>query len=488
MAIKLTLEQEQIVLEASKGSNLAISAFAGAAKTTTCTLIADKLQRKSLYIAFNKSIAEEAKTKFPSWVECRTLHSLAYATIIAPEKMYKKVSGFFDTKQFVELYGEQLDYLTEDKQLETIFKVLDIIKAFCQSDSLALGEFTYAFLEHDRASYDYYLPLVLQAWAAVTTKTSTVNMTHDVYLKMYQLSNPNLEDYEVIYLDEAQDSNPVTLDIFYNQTNSQLIMVGDSYQSIYEWRGAVNAFDSIPDTFKRLYLTESFRFTPEIAELATKLTSIAGNDRPIIGKAEVKPVKTSAIIVRTNASIIDYLLAAVQENYKVHVVADLQDLWSKLYHLSALATGAKPKFPNAELRRFNTIGDFATEAERNPDLKRLAMLSFKMSQGRGTHGNIVAIKGVLAETPAEGKFTVITAHKSKGLEFDAVTLDRDMLRETEEGGMDDLVRLLKDNQTLNLLYVAMTRAKYQLTLPSNVYDIFDNIEELTELWDKTASN
>jgi superfamily I DNA/RNA helicase len=265
-------------------------------------------------------------------------------------------------------------------------------------------------------------------------------------------------------------------------------MVGDSYQSIYEWRGAVNAFDSIPDTFKRLYLTESFRFTPEIAELATKLTSIAGNDRPIIGKAEVKPVKTSAIIVRTNASIIDYLLAAVQENYKVHVVADLQDLWSKLYHLSALGSGSKPKFPNAELRRFNTIGEFATEAERNPDLKRLATLSFKMSQGRGTHGNIVAIKGVLAETPAEGKFTIVTSHKSKGLEFDAVTLDMDMLRETEEGGIDDLVKLLKDNQTLNLLYVAMTRAKYQLTLPANVYDIFDNLEVLTELWDKTASN
>jgi ATP-dependent exoDNAse (exonuclease V) beta subunit len=64
----------------------------------------------------------------------------------------------------------------------------------------------------------------------------------------------------------------------------------------------------------------------------------------------------------------------------------------------------------------------------------------------------------------------------------------DMLRETEEGGIDDLIKLLKNNQTLNLLYVAMTRAKYQLTLPANVYDIFDNLEVLTDLWDKTASN
>lgn len=789
--------------------------------TTTCTLIADKLQRKSLYIAFNKSIAEEAKTKFPSWVECRTLHSLAYATIIAPEKMYKKVSGFFDTKQFVELYGEQLDYLTEDKKLETIFKILDIIKAFCQSDSLEIVEFTCSYLEHDKPSYDFYVPLVLQAWAAVTTKTSTVNMTHDVYLKMYQLSLPNLEDYETIYLDECltdrhfvktsagcvrisslvrdynlgkqlpnilsfnrasnsfemkkmvgalishnrkvvrvtseglnkidctpnhpiltqrgyveagnlvigqdymlldsaknqksklvlnpdqlqvvlgsylgdgslskqsqfntyrlrltqgkaqsnylkakatifqlnnihlgrsgytgdlsilnaqtrvfildntpynllknldarglaiwymddgslsnsnnvalhcnsfglseteylqdilktnfdlettlgtpkgyntlylnkqngekllkliapymheelfyknpfstggykwdnnylpyganyissivdlgmetvyditvednhnfittrvnninstgcivhncQDSNPVTLDIFYNQTNSQLIMVGDSYQSIYEWRGAVNAFDNIPDTFKRLYLTESFRFTPEIAELATKLTSIAGNNKPIIGKAEAKPVKTSAIIVRTNASIIDYLLSAVQDNYKVHVVADLQDLWSKLYHLSALATGAKPKFPNADLRRFNTIGEFITEAERNSDLKRLHTLSFKMSQGRGTHGNIVAIKGVLAETPEEGKFTIVTIWKSKGLEFDSVELDYDCFHQEDDQSIEDL---LYKGQVVEYLYVAITRARYSLTLPEPIQYIIENSAQYKRL-------
>lgn len=481
MAIKPTQEQELIVTEAIRGSNLAISAFAGAAKTTTCTLIAAKVQRRSLYIAFNKSIAEEAKLKFPEWVECRTLHSLAYASIIAPEKMYKKVSGFFDSKQFVELYGEQLDYLTDDKRLEVIFKVIDILKAFCQSDSLTLAEFTDNFLENDRQSYEFYLPLVLQAWAAVTSKASNVNMTHDVYLKMYQLSCPNLEDYEVIYLDEAQDSNPVTLDVFYQQTNSQLVMVGDSYQSIYEWRGAINAFDSVPSNFKHLYLTESFRFTPEIAELGTKLTAIAGNTKQIIGKAEAKEVKTKAVICRTNASIVDYLLAATQENYKVHAIADLQDLWSKLYHLSALAGGSKPKYPNADLRRFNNFAEFAQEAEHNPDLKRLKSLAFKMAQGRGTHGNIVAIKGILTDSPEEGLFTIVTAHKSKGLEFDQVTLDQDMLK-WEGGEPEELVAELKSNQTLNLLYVAVTRAKYQLDIPWNIAEVISNSKDLAEHW------
>ena len=481
MAIKPTQEQELIVTEAIRGSNLAISAFAGAAKTTTCTLIADKLQKRSLYIAFNKAIAEEAKSKFPSWVECRTLHSLAYAAIIAPDKMYKKVSGFFDSKQFIDLYGSQLDYLTDDKRLEAIFKVIEILKAYCQSDSLDLYTFSSNFLENDRPSLEFYLPLVTQAWAAVTSKASSVQMTHDVYLKMYQLSNPNLEDYEVIYLDEAQDSNPVTLDVFYNQTNSQLIMVGDSYQSIYEWRGAVNAFSAVPKDFKQLYLTESFRFTAEIADLATQLTGIAGNDKPIIGKAKVKEVKSKAIICRTNASVVDYLLSAAQEGYKVYAIADLQDLWSKLYHLSALAGGVKPKYPNADLRRFSNFAEFSSEAEFNQDLKRLANLSFRMSQGRGTHGNIVAIKNILSETAKEAEFTVVTGHKSKGLEFDVVTLDQDMFP-CESTDPEEIVDKLKENQTLNLLYVAITRAKYQLSLPQTVVELFHNKEELKEIW------
>ncbi|WP_234841934.1 UvrD-helicase domain-containing protein [Sinorhizobium meliloti] len=70
-------------------------------------------------------------------------------------------------------------------------------------------------------------------------------------------------------LDEAQDTNPVVLDILQRQ-RGQLIYVGDRYQQIYEWRGAVNAMESI-DTDASTYLTTSFRFGDAIAELATKM-------------------------------------------------------------------------------------------------------------------------------------------------------------------------------------------------------------------------
>ena len=73
-------------------------------------------------------------------------------------------------------------------------------------------------------------------------------------MKMFQLSNPvgknGLErwagmegspyQYDVLLLDEAQDMNPAMLDVCLKQVKPKLV-VGDSHQQIYRFRGAVYA-------------------------------------------------------------------------------------------------------------------------------------------------------------------------------------------------------------------------------------------------------
>lgn len=39
-------------------------------------------------------------------------------------------------------------------------------------------------------------------------KNKDIYMTHDGYLKIYQLSKPKLLDYDCILIDEAQDMSP----------------------------------------------------------------------------------------------------------------------------------------------------------------------------------------------------------------------------------------------------------------------------------------
>lgn len=477
--MKPTTEQQTIVTAASKRENLAIQAFAGAGKTSTLNLIAKEVTRPSLYIAFNKAIAEEATGKFPIWVDCKTLHSLAYQAIITPAKMFKKVSGFVDTKEIIELLDDELKLYTDSQVLEVVFQTLDVLKAYCQSASFDLEDFVVYFLEGDEST-----PLILKCidkvWKAMTSKESKVKMTHDVYLKLFQLSKPTLDQYEVIYLDEAQDSNPVSLDIFYRQVHAQLILVGDPYQSIYEWRGAIDAFQSIPDSFSTYFLSESFRFTSEIARLASKLTYIAGNDREIKGNASREQVKSKAFICRTNNSILARLLMAVQDKSKVYVLADLKDLWSKMYHLSALSAGSKLKFPNKAFAGFHNINELRLEAEHNPELRKFLNLFSIISSGRGTHANIVAIKEVIVEEESEADFTISTAHKSKGLEWDMVTLDDDMLDLEDEDR--ELVKVLQDGQCLNLLYVSITRAKQVVNIPASVMEVISRADELRADW------
>jgi hypothetical protein len=55
-------------------------------------------------------------------------------------------------------------------------------------------------------------------WAERTNLNSVVLATHDTYLKMYQLSKPVLGGYDVLYVDEFQDTTPCVLDIVMHQT------------------------------------------------------------------------------------------------------------------------------------------------------------------------------------------------------------------------------------------------------------------------------
>jgi hypothetical protein len=269
---------------------------------------------------------------------------------------------------------------------------------------------------------------------------------------------------------------------------SEIIVVGDRHQGIFAWRGAINGFDTIPEDFETFYLTESFRFTSEIATMASKLLYIAGEDKEVIGRA-VKPSVTNpiskAIICRTNSMILSYLLNAVEREQKVYCLADLKDLWSKMYHISSLWAKDKPKFPNAELVRFKDYAQLKAEAEHDSNLARLVNLTVALSKSPGLHTNITNIKNVLVELPEEADFTLTTAHKSKGLEWDSVELADDLFFLNEDITVPEA---LANNQTLNLLYVAVTRAKYHINIPLAIslllLDYEDYKEEYLEIVNK----
>ncbi|CAM5743593.1 hypothetical protein SALBM311S_11564 [Streptomyces alboniger] len=63
------------------GDHLALQAGAGTGKTTTLTLLARTTTRRGRYLAYNRAIAQDAGTRFPKNVLCKTAHALAYAAL-----------------------------------------------------------------------------------------------------------------------------------------------------------------------------------------------------------------------------------------------------------------------------------------------------------------------------------------------------------------------------------------------------------------------
>jgi ABC-type dipeptide/oligopeptide/nickel transport system ATPase subunit len=94
MPHSLTDEQQVAVAHFQTGESLKIEAFAGAGKTSTLVALAESAKAKSgHYFAFNKAIADDAKSRFSTTkVSASTVHSVAFMYVtrafsFAPQKL-----------------------------------------------------------------------------------------------------------------------------------------------------------------------------------------------------------------------------------------------------------------------------------------------------------------------------------------------------------------------------------------------------------------
>src|SRR6202012_871263 len=124
----------------------------------------------------------------------------------------------------------------------------------------------------------------LPTWCACGTKALTragSATAPDIYLKVWAQTEPRIAANFILF-DEAQDSDGVMLSTLALQRHAQIIYVGDPYQQIYEWRGAVNAMAQIHAP--EFALTESFRFGPTCAALASRILALLGERTPVRGQ------------------------------------------------------------------------------------------------------------------------------------------------------------------------------------------------------------
>lgn len=138
--MQLTAEQYEAVKLFHSGGNLVVNAFAGTGKTTTAIAIAESVSSTGLYLAFNRSIADEIRTRYTRKnLDCRTTHSLAYRYIRATtkyddDKLFRDLPLKFIVEQ-AGLRDFEIDNKIAIKAISFSFLIRETIKTFCNSGS-----------------------------------------------------------------------------------------------------------------------------------------------------------------------------------------------------------------------------------------------------------------------------------------------------------------------------------------------------------------
>lgn len=489
--MNLTPEQKAIVTHVG---NLKIDAVAGSGKTSTLIEYARRrpASSKMLYLAFNRSVRQEAVDRFRraglSNVQVHTAHSLAYKKIVVRGRY--KVSQGYKNWELVELLN--LPKSRKDPMIPYLVAshIARMMQLFCNSAVINIKDLDYIgqladknAIEFAKRHFRMILDHVVILWHKMDKRE--IPVTHDFYLKKYQMSQPRLPFHYLLF-DEGQDASPVMLDIFLQQNGTKVI-VGDTHQQIYGWRKAINSLEQVD--FPRKTLTTSFRFSQEIADLAQEYLQwklmLTGQLIPkITGVGGKRKDGMKATLARTNLGLLMRAIDLVYDQQSVGHLYFEGNLNSytytgeggvSVYDVLSLKNEQKGRIRSGMIKRmpsFEGLENFARQAG-DPELNM--MVEVVKLYGNKLPG---LIKGLQSRQVAdvhrkEAEMIFSTVHRCKGLEYGEVTLCEDFAMEADvKKAVESYGRKSREanayNEEINLLYVAVTRTLNQINIPASL--------------------
>jgi DNA helicase II / ATP-dependent DNA helicase PcrA len=314
------------------------------------------------------------------------------------------------------------------------------------------------------------------------------------------------ERYRAFTVDEYQDVNLLQqslLDLWLGDRDD-LCAVGDDYQSIYGFTGASPEWLlGLAGRFPQgtvVRLEENYRSSPEVLELANRLvpelggaektlrpTRAAGPEPVLRGlgspeeegrfvlervralAAEGVPYEEMAVLMRLNSRSVDFeeLFGDARIPFQGAALLSRDGARQLLKGLRGAGFGSLREEVRRVAREQGLVepvpeGVGERELVRQADLGRLCKLADEYDDGSRTVSEWVEWLRARFDHGAEGGVHLLTLHKAKGLEFEAVFLPR--VEEKELPCKQSLRAPAGIAEERRLLYVGLTRAKRHLTL------------------------
>lgn len=461
-------------VESGKG-NAIVEAVAGSGKTTTIVEALKRVRGNSIFLAFNKSIAEELKKR---GVNARTFHSLTYSPVtqhkgvrdIQMDKLRKLCDAKLNGEEAI-MYSAFLCKLVGlGRQAGIGCLIPDVTQNWldlCVHHDLEP--------EHDRADFGRALDLAseLLRWS---NEAPTVDFDDLLYLAVKD--GLSLPKFDFIFVDEAQDTNAIQRALLRKimKPTSRVVAVGDPGQAIYGFRGADSeSLNLIAEEFEavRLPLSISYRCPVNVVSYAQQwvdhIEAAPGAPEGIVENLGFKWDNTifaanDLVVCRKTAPILVLAYSLLRSRVPVMVMGreigqGLKSIINKMNakgvdHLVSKLEGYRDR----EVEKAVAKKDDAKVEAIEDRINAILCLIDSMPE---TSRTVPALLQTIDQLFADKQSAVVlsTIHKAKGLEADRVFwLDRSSCPATWAR------QEWQKQQEINLCYVAATRAKKALYL------------------------
>jgi superfamily I DNA/RNA helicase len=463
---------------------MVVNAVAGSGKTSTLIAYAKaRPQKRILYLAYNRAIATDINEKLlqnqMNNVKASTIHSLAY-----------RITGAHQYT-FFELDELAIAKLIHTTNLTLAWLVKDIINFYLNSAIIALNDhllFEYEQCDHpsdevltllNRESH-----LLLQTVKTMlgSMKSKEIPTTHDFYLKLLQLSKYKL-DYDIIMVDEAQDTSGVMLD-FINAQDAQKIFVGDGFQQIYSFRYAINSLDKLD--FPEYRLTKSFRFGSWYAKIIEskineayqaleieKTLVLEGTERyTSIGVKNINENAPRTVISRSNLGLFKHLLISLKDKKEIFFEGNYGSysfMNALTYSLLKLRQEKYDEISHDLVKKFSNYEEAEAYAKETNNITLKNVIELINTYDTELFDFNKRIKEQLSGDKKSADVIYTTTHKAKGCEYSQVIMTKNDFLGVEElkksyQNDDSTSSLEQLKEEINIFYVAATRVKEAIDL------------------------
>ena len=466
-----TFQQDIFSFVQNDTRNAIVRAVAGSGKTTTIVEAMKCARGSTVFLAFNKAIADELKAR---GVNARTFHSICYSPVLS-FKNVRDTDSRKDFRVFNEVFPRERYYYKYVSRLVSLGKQMGISCLVQDTPEAWLSLVKHHELEPDdaRCNLERAIEMASELLAA-HIEDLQINFDDMLYLAVQQ--DLNLPKFDFIFVDEAQDTNAIQRAVLKKMMHegTRIVAVGDPAQAIYGFRGAdSDSMDLIAKEFNcvELPLTITYRCPTTVVKYAQQwvkdIHARDGAEEGIVqnmgGKWDLTTFKERDLIVcRTSRQLIALGFKLIREHIPCYIMG--REIGDGLKSL----IGKQNAYSLDELdKRIQSWGD--REAQK-------ALSEGDENKAEAVYDKVDAIRNIIAGMPVDQQtighvnavidylfypnphaICLATIHKSKGLEADRVFwLGRNQCppRWASSGW--------KLQQELNLMYVATTRAKKEL--------------------------